>query len=230
MDVPFFLDVESSGIARGSFPIEIGWAFAHADDATLEAHSLLIRPDDSWLARDGAWDGAAVRVHGLTLERLMDEGLPISEACERLDAAFAGRVLASDTGAGSWDDDWLLALYEAAGRDRGWDLAERPSGNHVARRLTALGLVPVTVRPALAPHAPPHTHAAAEDALVFAWEYAMSGLLGGRLAAGVAMAELLEGLADLPALIPREQWPRATASSFRRRHGGAGSARASLRV
>jgi hypothetical protein len=213
---PFFLDVESSGIARGSFPIEIGWAWA--DGTALRAQSLLIRPHDSWLAREGAWDPVSVAVHGLTLERLLAEGLEVGAACDALDAAFAGRVVASDTGVGGWDDDWLLTLYEAAGRERPWDIAEKPAGSHVAARLRAAQLLPAVVRPALKPFVPPHTHAAAEDALAFAWEWAMAGRLMEPLA-GCDAAAQAAALADLPGLLPRGSWPAIASAdgAFRRR-------------
>lgn len=212
-----FLDIEASGIARGCFPIEIGWAEARAD-ASLAARSLLVRPAPPWLAEPGAWDPAAEAVHGLGLARLRAEGLAPEEACDVLDRAFAGRVVATDTGAGGWDADWLAMLFEAAGRaPRGWEIAEKPSGSHVAQHMRGLGLAPALVRPALKPFAPPHTHAAAEDALAFAWEWAMAAPLAAALGGRDAALALI----DLPALLPRGAWPGvAPGLDYRRRHGG----------
>lgn len=216
---PVFLDVESSGIARGSFPIEIGWAWPAPDAARLRARSLLIRPEPAWLAREGAWDPAAVPVHGLTLERLQAEGIGTAEACDVLDAALEGQVVATDTGAGGWDDDWLALLYEAAGRTpRGWAIAEKPSGSHVAQRLRELGLAPTAIRPALKPWLPQHTHAAAEDALAFAWEWAIAAPLAAKLA-GRDEATQAEKVDRLSSLLPPTDWPRVDPDgpAFRRR-------------
>ena len=212
-----FLDIESSGIARGCFPIEIGWAEARAD-GRLAARSLLVRPAPAWVAEPGAWDAAAEAVHGLGLDRLMAGGLGLEEACEALDAALAGRVGATDTGAGGWDADGPAVLFEAAGREPGdRAVAENPSGSHVAQHMRGLGLSPALVRPALKPFVPPHTHAAAEDALAFAWEWAMAAPLAAALAGRDAAA----ALADLPAVLPREAWPGvAPGLDYRRRHGG----------
>lgn len=212
-----FIDIEASGIARGCFPIEIGWAFARADGA-IEARSLLVKPAPAWRAEAAAWDSAAEAVHGLTLAMLQAEGSAPDAACDALDAAFAGRVVATDTGAGGWDADWLAMLFEAAGRaPRGWEIAEKPSGSHVAQHMRGLGLPPALVRPALKPHLPPHTHAAAEDALAFAWEWAIAA----PLAAALAGRDVAAALADLPALLPPAQWPQvAESAAFRRRHPG----------
>jgi len=222
---PIFLDIESSGIARGSFPIEIGWArpvrLAEGGLA-LDVRSLLVRPDRSWAAEGARWDVASEEAHGLTLERLMAEGLPAAEVCARLDAAFAGAEVACDTGAAGWDSDWLAALYAAAGRDQPWALSEAESGALVGRRFRAAGLDPRVCRPALEPHAPPHSHAAAEDAMRFAWEWAMAEVLEGAGAAALDPAGLKAALADLPALLPKPRWPKPLdPSAFRRRDDAA---------
>lgn len=212
-----FLDVEASGIARGCFPVEIGWAAALAD-GTLAMGSLLVQPARAWLAEPAAWDTTAESVHGLTRARLLRDGLLPDQACGLLDAALAGRVVATDTGPGGWDSDWLAMLYEAAGSEpRGWAIADEPSGSHVAQHMRGLGLAPALVRPALKPFRPAHTHAAAEDAMVFAWEWAIAAPLAAALAGRDAAAML----ADLPALLPRESWPQAAPGCpYRRRHEG----------
>ncbi len=210
---PIFIDIEASGIARGCFPIEIGWAqpvVTQDGRVALDVRSILVRPSDNWLADPGRWDSAAEPVHGLSLEVLLREGRGLTYICDMLDQAFSAAEIASDTGAGGWDDDWLLMLYDEAGRaERKWELAEQQSGAVVARQLRAVGLDPRVVRPALAPWRPAHCHAAAADALCFAWEWGMAELLGRCGLAGRPNAELVEMLRDLPAVLPRAQWPQA---------------------
>lgn len=221
-DAPIFIDIESSGIARGSFPIEIGWAQPVVEDdgrVVLDVRSILVRPSENWLSDPARWDSSAEPVHGLSQEILLRDGRALSDICEMLDQTFNAVEVASDTGMGGWDDDWLLALYEEAGRaGRNWDLAEKQSGAVVARQFRAVGLDPRVVRPALAPWLPAHSHAAAEDALRFAWEWGMAELLGRCGLAGRPDAELLEILRDLPAVVPRARWPQAIShETYRRR-------------
>lgn len=215
MHSPVFIDVEASGITGGGFPIEVGWSYAEvmADGVALHAHSLLVRPTDAWRSDPSRWHGGATAAHGLTLDDLLRDGRDVTAVCDRLDAALSGWDIASDTGAGDWDDDWLMMLYDAAGRRRHWDLSPNRSGAHVAARFRAIGLDPRVVRPALRPWLPPHTHAAAEDALAFAWEWGMAGLLAAALPPGLDEQALAALLADLPRLIPRQAWPAVTAGS-----------------
>jgi hypothetical protein len=222
-ETPIFIDIESSGIARGSFPIEIGWArpvVALDGRVMLDARSVLVRPSETWLADPARWDSSAEPIHGLSREILLRDGHALNSVCEMLDQVFDGVEVASDTGMGGWDDDWLLALYEEAGRaGRGWDLAEKQSGAVVARQFRAAGLDPRVVRPALAPWLPQHSHAAAEDALRFAWEWGMAVLLGRSGLAGRPDADLVEMLRDLPAVVPPAQWPQAISHETYRRRG-----------
>lgn len=180
---PIVLDMDGSGIARGSFPIEIVWARPWRlpdGNLALDVCSIPLRPDSSWAAQGARRDMASEEAQGLTPARLMAEGLPVAEVCAALDAAFAGATVACDAGATGWDSHWLAALCAAAGREQPWALAEADSGSVVGRRVRAAGLDPRPCRPALRPHAPPHSHAAAEDAMRFASEWRMAGLLEGR--------------------------------------------------
>lgn len=219
---PIFMDVEASGIAERSYPIEIGYAFARIDaDGQVEllAESHLITPTDAWSAVEAAWDSRAEPVHGLTRAILAADGAPVSRVVEALDAALAGAVVAADTGPAGWDADWITTLYAAAQRPwQGWVLAEKASGALVGDRFREVGLTPRYHRPPLLRWAPPTTHAAAEDALHFAWQWGMAQLLADSAAATLPPAEIEAAMADLPALVPRERWPRiAEAARFRRR-------------
>lgn len=208
---PIFIDIEASGITRGCYPIEVGWAQAETVGGTVRLHarSVLVRPTEAWRSDPSRWVEASVAAHGIAWDELMREGALVESVCDVLDAAFTGEVVASDTGAGDWDDEWLLMIYEAAGRARPWDLSETKSGGLVAGHLRSRSLDPKRVRPGWAKWLPEHTHAAAEDALKFAWEWGMAELL----AASDARDSFPGTLSDLPALIPPDRWPRPTAES-----------------
>lgn len=212
---PLFIDVEASGITAGCYPIEIGWTRAEAKDGVvqLNARSILVRPTDVWRSESWRWDPASVSAHGLTESALLRDGMDIDAACAILDSEFSGIILATDTGPGDWDDGWLHMLYEAAGRNRSWEISETKSGGHVAAHLRSKSLDPKVIRPALRHWAPPHSHAAAEDAMVFAWEWGMSELIGDSGVGDLGTEVLSAVLADLPSLIPKERWPRLTAES-----------------
>ncbi len=100
------IDFEASCLPRHgrSFPIEVGVAGAGA------AESWLIRPHESWEGWD--WTRQAEALHGLSLERIRDEGLPVEAVFEKLTAAVKGcRVVADSV----IDQYWLETLAAAAG-------------------------------------------------------------------------------------------------------------------
>lgn len=101
-----FLDIEASGLHDTSYPIEIGWS-----DDGLNSSSFLIRPQDDWGVRD--WSHESEQVHGIPRERLFDEGIPVLEAAERLNAEMMGKRVFSDHP--RMELFWLRRLYVAAG-------------------------------------------------------------------------------------------------------------------
>lgn len=109
-----FLDVEASGLHRGSYPVEIGWV---SHDLTA-ADSFLVRPTPEWGLTE--WSPAAERVHGLSLPRLAAEGLPPSDAAERLNRRLEGAAVLTDSP--SHDGRWLRALYEAAATEAAFEI------------------------------------------------------------------------------------------------------------
>lgn len=97
------IDFEASCLPRHgrSFPIEVGVAGAGA------AESWLIRPHESWEGWD--WTRQAEALHGLSLERIRDEGLPVEAVFEKLTAAVKGcRVVADSV----IDQYWLQTLAD----------------------------------------------------------------------------------------------------------------------
>lgn len=103
-------DVEASSLPIiGSYPIEL--AVADLDGITK---SWLIRPTDAW-ASSGLWDATSARVHGISYEQLVAEGLPPEQVADEFTAAIGGRRALSD--AAPSDRFWLGRLYDAVGRD-----------------------------------------------------------------------------------------------------------------
>ncbi|NWG45258.1 MAG: hypothetical protein HXY25_01755 [Alphaproteobacteria bacterium] len=111
---PAFLDFEASGLGSHSWPIEVGWGVLGG-----EVSSVLIRPHPLWPSE--GWDAGAEAVHGLTLDRLLAEGLDTAAVCDRLDADLRGRTVYSD--APEFDSNWLGVLYRAALREPPFQLA-----------------------------------------------------------------------------------------------------------
>lgn len=105
MDMPFIIDVEASGFGRGSYPIEVG--FARPDGTTA---ARLIRPEPEWTH----WNTEAEAVHGISREQLQQEGLPVVEVADWLNAELEGLTVYSD----SWgfDSSWVALLFDQANR------------------------------------------------------------------------------------------------------------------
>lgn len=101
-----FLDLEASGLAARSWPVEVGWAFSDG-----RSDSFLIRPDPSWT--DDAWDPAAEALHGISRAMIERDGLDVREGARRINAALSGVRVYSD--AADWDGFWLFRLFSAAG-------------------------------------------------------------------------------------------------------------------
>lgn len=100
---PAVLDIEASGFGKGSYPIEIGVC---GDDGST--FSWLVLPEKDWTH----WEDEAFQLHGITRERLFDEGSKASFIAEQLNELFEGQVLYSD----GWgvDSAWLSLLYYSA--------------------------------------------------------------------------------------------------------------------
>lgn len=104
MDLPIVLDVEASGLGRGSYPIEVGVALADGRSVCL-----LVRPESGWRH----WDQRAERLHGIARETLLRRGRSALEVARELNRLLAGQVVYSD----AWGNDhsWLALLFDAAG-------------------------------------------------------------------------------------------------------------------
>lgn len=71
-----FVDFEASAL-RDGYPIEVGWAWA--ENAHVEARSMLIARADEWQSPGYQWDPMAEAIHGLTLEQVDRQGQPVIE-------------------------------------------------------------------------------------------------------------------------------------------------------
>lgn len=100
------IDFEASCLPRHgrSFPIEVGIA-----DGGM-ARSWLIRPHDDWAGWD--WTPEAEALHGLSRERIEQEGQPASVVLAELIEATRGHRIVADS---LIDQYWLDTLAVAAG-------------------------------------------------------------------------------------------------------------------
>jgi|TARA_A100001015_G_scaffold244591_3_gene280159 hypothetical protein len=101
--LPPIIDVEASGFGRGSFPIEIGFALEDR-----EVHSYLIKPVSHWTH----WSEEAEAIHGISRDKLEQEGLSIRDVALLLNEHLFNKTLYSD--AWSFDSSWIGRLFEEA--------------------------------------------------------------------------------------------------------------------
>ncbi|MGB2130269.1 MAG: hypothetical protein ACPHXW_02520 [Marinobacterium sp.] len=101
------IDLEASGLARESYPIEVAWKCSE----TGRQDSFLIDPASvsTW----DYWDEFAEELHCISQELLAREGIAADEACRRLNRALDGCEVVSD--AFEYDRFWLRRLYGASG-------------------------------------------------------------------------------------------------------------------
>jgi len=104
MMLPLIIDVEASGLGRGSYPIEVGVALPNG-----ETHCMLIRRQNDWLH----WDQQAEQLHGISRETLELFGRDARDVAIQLNQWLAGEVAYSD----AWGNDssWLALLFDCAG-------------------------------------------------------------------------------------------------------------------
>ncbi|QAY78348.1 transcriptional regulator [Sphingosinicella sp. BN140058] len=131
-----FIDFEASSLGKTGYPIEVGWVF---EDGRSENH--LIRPAPQWTD----WDERSEAIHGISRDKLADEGTAHDVVARRLIEALAGhRVFAS---APSWDGKWLSALLRAAGLPRhAIRLKDTELAQHESAAAILTGLLPPAER------------------------------------------------------------------------------------
>ncbi len=100
------IDLEASGLARDSYPIEVAWKCSE----TGKFDSFLIDPSSvpGWTY----WDEFASELHCIRRSMLKQEGISVTAAAERLNTALSGCEVLSD--APEYDGFWLKRLFDAA--------------------------------------------------------------------------------------------------------------------
>lgn len=103
------IDFEASCLPRHgrSFPIEVGIAGIGV------SRSWLIRPHDDWEGWD--WTERAQALHGLSRERIAQEGMDAARVLAELSVAVGGHRLVADS---LIDQYWLDTLVAAAGQEK----------------------------------------------------------------------------------------------------------------
>jgi DNA polymerase III epsilon subunit-like protein len=100
---PAFIDFEASSLnLLESYPIEAGICLP---DSTT--HSWLIKPHVLWRN----WADSAEKIHGISREQLMEEGIEISEVADKLNSLLKGDVFCD---AWTFDSFWQHRLFKAA--------------------------------------------------------------------------------------------------------------------
>lgn len=147
-----FLDFEASSLAKGSYPIEVGWIF---EDGRSEG--FLIRPAPEWTD----WNEEAEALHGIRRATLTAEGVAHDQVARHLlDTLRDHEVYVS---APSWDGMWLSVLLRAAGLPRhAMRLKDADEAHLEAARETLRPLVPAETLEDFA--APALAHAKGEAA------------------------------------------------------------------
>ncbi|OOG86638.1 hypothetical protein B0E42_10305 [Pseudomonas sp. A25(2017)] len=97
----FFIDFEASGIAPDSYPIEVAVVSSEISFRTL------VKPARYWTH----WSFDAQDMHGLSQDRLRQQGDTPVTVARHMNQLFSGQLLCSDS---PLDSFWLDVLYEAA--------------------------------------------------------------------------------------------------------------------
>ena len=119
------IDVEASGLADQSYPIEIAW---QDSEKRGEFDSFLIKPFDDWTYWD---DHAEQAIHHISRAELFLKGISPEEACNRLNQRLKGQTVYSD--AIRFDQGWIMKMFESAGMEISFGFesifSQLPKGN-----------------------------------------------------------------------------------------------------
>ncbi len=104
VELPAVIDIEASGMGRGSYPIEVGFVLGDG-----QSYCSLIKPLPEWTH----WDGSAQSLHGISRDNLFQSGREAYEVALVLNEQLQGMTIYSD--AWSQDNSWLGLLYDCVG-------------------------------------------------------------------------------------------------------------------
>jgi len=102
---PLFIDFEASSLNSDSYPIEVAWSL---EDGSIESHLINVHAIKSW--RD--WDPYAQDIHGISKQKLFEEGKHPKWVAQRMNEVLTDKVLL--TNAYEFDLDWCETLFKAA--------------------------------------------------------------------------------------------------------------------
>jgi hypothetical protein len=189
-----FADIEASGLQFLSYPIEIGWAWA--EKTHVETRSILIKPTSEWLGWKTGWNEEAERLHGISQEQLLTDGLEPSEVCKILNREWQSAEIAFDTGPAAHDARWLSILYRAASAEPSFGMAQLSSDLAILAYARMLRIPDATVLQ-LERLAPSTTHRAAADAAVWAWWRVVLRRIADEEDASAGAVENIAGLVQI---------------------------------
>jgi hypothetical protein len=110
-----FIDIESSGLILGSYPIQFGWC-----GFDLRPMEVLVRPLPHWTPQ--FFDPGSVQVHGIRRSTLLIEGVEATEVADRLNTELKGCTAYCD--ALAWDRTWTDRLYDDIDARQGFALTK----------------------------------------------------------------------------------------------------------
>lgn len=122
-----FLDFEASSLGRGSWPVEIGYAWIDAD--RVRSRATLIAPRAEWSMTE--WSEVSARVHGIPLAAIRAGARADAVAAET--DGFARFEVVSENAV--WDQRWLDRLRAG----RGPRIPVRPLREALRERLDDAG-------------------------------------------------------------------------------------------
>lgn len=123
-----FVDLEASGIAPDSYPIEVAVVYPGGE------YQALIQPAPYW----EHWSYDAQDMHQIPREQLISDGQTPLAVAQAMNHLFDGKILCSDNPA---DCFWLDVLYEAAGIEATFEVKPieafvgREAASEILRRL-----------------------------------------------------------------------------------------------
>lgn len=154
-----FIDIESSGLHDGSYPLQFGWC-----GLDLKTSVVLVKPEPEWTLE--LYDPQSYDIHGIAYERAMAEGRDATEVAHFLNSQFEGKVVISDSA--GYDGGWTMVLSATT------DVPIRFGYNDFGKIAESKNLAPAFDRWCIARYHRlleavdrfyPHTHKADEDAL-----------------------------------------------------------------
>lgn len=152
-----FIDIESSGLILGSYPIQFGWC-----GFDLAPKEVLVRPLPHWTSR--YFDPSSVSIHGIRRSTLLIEGIEAADVAHRLNGALAGCSAYCDSL--GWDRTWADRLFDDTGVRQDFILAKIDAVfERVAEICDPWCVARATALMEQIDHFYPHVHRAAGDSL-----------------------------------------------------------------